>query len=106
MRLNFLDRAGGPERLVCDAEVIFDEEGPLCGMKLVGFTLWRGADHDVHVTFPSRSFNIEGERRYFDYLRSADGAAESRRVKAWIIEQFRLARPETAQPDSPASRAS
>ena len=42
MRVQFINRENGPERLVCDAEILFDE-GPLAGMKLVGFALWNGA---------------------------------------------------------------
>jgi hypothetical protein len=55
MRVQFVDKVNGPERLVCDAEVLFDED-PLAGMKLVGFSLWRSTDGDVYVTFPSRAF--------------------------------------------------
>lgn len=93
MRVQFVNRENGPERLVCEAELVFDEDGPLAGMKLVGFSLWRGADGEVYVTFPSRAFGAGTERRYFDYLRPADGvAAEARRVKEWIMEEFRASR--------------
>lgn len=47
MRVQFVQKDSGPERLVCDAEIVFDEAGPLEGMKLVGFSLWRTADGDV-----------------------------------------------------------
>ncbi len=91
MRVSFVTKDGGPERLVCDAEVLFGEEaGPLAGMKLVGFSLWRGAEGDVFVSFPSRAFGVGNERRYFDYLRSGEGlAADARRVKEWILEEYR-----------------
>ena len=46
MRVQFVDKVNGPERLVCDAEVLFDED-PLAGMKLVGFSLWRSTDGGV-----------------------------------------------------------
>ena len=72
MRVQFVDKVNGPERLVCDAEILFDED-PLAGMKLVGFSLWRSTDGDVYVTFPSRAFGAGTERKYFDYLRSAEG---------------------------------
>ena len=89
MRVLFINRENGPERLVCDAEVLFDE-GPLVGMKLVGFSLWNGADGEIYVTFPSRAFGGGTERRYFDYLRSVEGTpAEARRVKAWLVEEWR-----------------
>ena len=92
MRVQFVDKANGPERLVCDAEILFDE-APLQGMKLVGFSVWRGAEGDVYVTFPSRAFGTATDRKFFDYLRSVEaGAAGSRRVKDWILEEYRSAR--------------
>ena len=90
MRVQFVQRESGPERLVCEAELVFDEEGPLAGMKLVGFGLWRGADGEIHVTFPARAFGPGNERKFYDYLRAVDGMlAESKRVKSWIIEEYR-----------------
>src|SRR6187431_2614648 len=94
MRVQFVAKDNGPERLICDAELVFGEEaGPLAGMKLVGFSLWTAAEGEVSVTFPSRAFGTAGERRFFDYLRSVEGiAADSRRVKDWILEEFRASR--------------
>jgi hypothetical protein len=90
MRVQFVTKETGPERLVCEAELVFDDGGPLAGMKLAGFSLWRSPEGDVYVTFPSRAFGQGGERRFFDYLRSVDGSgADSKRVKAWILEEFR-----------------
>lgn len=99
-RVQFVVKENGPERLVCDAEVLFDD-GPLAGMKLTGFSLWRSAEGEVYVTFPSRSFGHSTERRYFDYLRSAEGLpADARRVKDWIVAEYRQwsgSRPEDRQ---------
>ena len=91
MRVQFVAKENGPERLVCDAEVLFGEDaGPLSGMKLVGFSLWRTADGDVYVTFPSRAFGVGNERKYYDYLRSVEAASgEVKRVKDWILDQYR-----------------
>lgn len=92
MRVQFVDKVNGPERLVCDAEIVFEED-PLTGMKLVGFSLWRSTDGDVYVTFPSRAFGAGTERKYFDYLRSAEGlSAEVKRVKDWILGEYRASR--------------
>ena len=90
MRVVFVERTNGPERLVCEAEVVFEAEaGPLAGMKLVGFSLWRSAEGEVFVSFPARSFGVGGERRFFDLLRSTDGqSADAKRVKAWILERY------------------
>jgi hypothetical protein len=104
MRVVFVERDSAPERLVCEAEVVFEAEaGPLAGMKLVGFSLWRSPEGEVYVTFPSRAFGAGNERRFFDFLRSVEGtAAESRRVKAWILDQFRCSREAPEAPERTA----
>jgi hypothetical protein len=90
MRVVFVERDNAPERLVCEAEVVFEAEtGPLAGMKLVGFSLWRSPEGEVYVTFPSRAFGTGTERRFFDFLRSVEGtSADAKRVKAWILDQY------------------
>jgi hypothetical protein len=96
MRVQFVNKDNGPERLVCEAELLFDEE-PLSGMKLVGFSLWKSPEGEVYVTFPSRAFGAGNERRYFDYLRSTEGSAsEVKKVKTWILEAYRASRSEAA----------
>jgi len=91
MQVQFVTRENGPERLVTEAEVHFDD-GPLAGTKLVGFCLWRSPEGEIYVTFPSRAFGTGSERRYFDYLRAVDASGETvKRVKAWILEEYRKA---------------
>ncbi len=94
MHVQFISREHGPERLLCEAEVFFGEEaGPLQGMKLVGFTLWQSPDGEVYVTFPSRSFGVGSERRFFDFLRAGEGDITGvKRVKAWILDEYRASR--------------
>ena len=93
MQVHFVARDNGPERLVCEAEIHF-EEGPLAGAKLVGFCLWRSADGEVYVTFPARAFGVGSERRYFDYLRAVEGDGETvKRVKAWILDAYNKVKP-------------
>lgn len=90
MRVQFVTRDNPPERLVCEAEVVFEEEsGPLAGMKLVGFTLWRSPVGEVYVTFPSRPFGVGSDRRFYDYLRSSEREGAVRKVKDWILEEYR-----------------
>jgi hypothetical protein len=90
MQIVFVKRTTGPERLVCDAEIVFGDSGPLAGLKLVGFNLWRTADGDVSVTLPARAFGAGSDRRFFDYLRANDGdAAAVKRLKAWILDEYR-----------------
>lgn len=86
-------RDGGPERMVAEAELVFGdtpEMGPLMGMKLVGFSLWKSPEGEIYVTFPSRAFGAGRDRRFFDYLRSVEGtAADAKRVKKWITDQWK-----------------
>jgi hypothetical protein len=89
MRVLFVERESRPERLVCEAEVHF-EEGALAGTRLVGFSLWRSPEGENFVTFPSRATGAGSERRFFDYLRAVDGDAETvKRVKSWILDEYR-----------------
>lgn len=89
MRVQFVTRENVPERLLREAEIVF-EEGPLANTRLVGFSVWRSQEGDLYVTFPSRAFGVGADRRYFDFLRSVDGTAEPvKRVKAWILDEYR-----------------
>ena len=92
MRVVFVERQNGPEKLACEAELVFDDDGPLAGMKLVGISVWKAEDGQFAVTFPARSFGAGGERRFFDYLRAVEpGSGEPRRVKDWIVAEYRAA---------------
>ncbi len=90
-KVSFIQRDNGPERLASEAELLFGPEyGPLDGMKLVGFSVWRSPEGEHYVTFPSRAFGVGSERRFFDYLRSQDGSAEPvKRVKAYVLDEYR-----------------
>ena len=89
VQVQFIPRQNGPERLVTEAEIHF-EDGPLAGMRLVGFSIWRSTEGELYVTFPSRAFGAGTERKYFDYLRGVDGSAETvKAAKAWILEESR-----------------
>ena len=89
--IHFTPKDGGPDRLVCEAEIHFGEDaGPLANMKLVGFSLWSSPEGEIYVTFPSRAFGTGSERRYFDFLRSIEGTPlESRNLKTEMIAAYR-----------------
>lgn len=103
MYVNFVPRpTSGVERLICDAEIVFDEAGPLSRLKLVGFSLWYGQDGDIYVTVPARSYGSGPERRFYDYLRSAGGdPSDMKNLKSWIIAEYRR----TGGPQPPAAPA-
>jgi hypothetical protein len=89
VKVRFRPPKRGPGRLLSEAEVHF-EEGPLAGMRLLGFGVWRSDEGVVYVTFPARVTAERGVRRYLDYLRSADDSPDvARRLKAWIVNEYR-----------------
>ena len=59
---------GNPLGKLADAELHFDD-GPLAGLKLIGFNVWERANGERHVSFPARQYSLNGERRSFALLR-------------------------------------
>ena len=60
---------GGPSGKLAEAEVHFTE-GALDGLRLIGFSVWeRRNGPGRNVTFPSRTYSVNGERRNFSLLR-------------------------------------
>lgn len=60
---------GSPVGKLADAELHFTE-GPLAGLKLLGFAVWeRRSGSGRNVTFPSRQYSVNGERRSYALLR-------------------------------------
>jgi hypothetical protein len=67
---------GSPPGKLADAELHFSD-GELGGLRLVGFAVWeRKNGVGRNVTFPARTYSVNGERRSFALLRPlADVAA-------------------------------
>ena len=60
---------GNPPGKLAEAEIHFTE-GELAGLKLIGFAVWeRRSGPGRNVTFPARSYVVNGERRAFALLR-------------------------------------
>ncbi len=60
---------GNPPGTLADAELHFTD-GDLAGLKLIGFAVWeRRGGQGKNVTFPARSYSVNGERRSFALLR-------------------------------------
>jgi hypothetical protein len=74
---------------LAEAELHFSE-GVLDGLKLVGFTIWeRRTGGGRNVTFPSRAYSVNGERRSFALLRPASGdATVQERLRELILEAY------------------
>ena len=79
---------GNPPGKLAEAELHFDE-GPLEGLKLIGFTIWeRRTGGGRNVTFPARSYSVNGERRSFALLRPAVDSTAQNRVRDMILEAY------------------
>lgn len=82
---------GSPIGKLADAELHFSE-GPLAGLKLVGFAVWERRNGDGrNVTFPSRQYSVNGERRSFALLRPVADAAASDAVRDLIVAAYEVA---------------
>jgi hypothetical protein len=58
-----------PAGKLADAEVHFTD-GAFEGLRLLGFAIWeRRQGGGRNVTFPSRTYSVNGERRSFSLLR-------------------------------------
>lgn len=80
---------GNPPGKIADAELHFTD-GPLEGLKLIGFGIWeRKTGAGRNVTFPARSYAVNGERRSFALLRPTTGDATAQeRVRELILQAY------------------
>jgi hypothetical protein len=79
---------GNPAGKLADAELHFSD-GPLEGLKLIGFSIWeRRGGNGRNVTFPARSYVVNGDRRSFALLRPIVDTTAQEKVKELILEAF------------------
>ena len=80
---------GNPPGKLAEAELHFTE-GPLQGLKLIGFSIWerRGGNGGRNVTFPARSYAVNGERRSFALLRPIVDATAQSKIRDIVLEAF------------------
>ena len=80
---------GNPPGKLADAELHFTE-GPLEGLKLIGFAVWerRGGNGGRNVTFLARQYSVNGERRSFALLRPIVDSTAQNKIRDLILEAF------------------
>lgn len=80
---------GNPPGKLADAELHFSE-GPLEGLKLIGFAIWerRGGATGRNVTFPARQYSVNGERRSFALLRPIVDTTAQAKVRELILSAY------------------
>jgi len=79
---------GNPPGKLAEAELHFTE-GPLAGLRLVGFSVWeRRGGGGRNVTFPARSYSVNGERRSYALLRPITDATAQNAVRDLVLEAY------------------
>ena len=79
---------GNPPGRLAEVELHFDD-GPLEGLKLVGFSIWeRRTGTGRNVTFPARQYTINGDRRSFALLRPIVDTAAQERIRQIILDAY------------------
>ena len=81
---------GNPPGKLADAELHFlSGDGALEGLKLIGFSIWeRRGGNGRNVTFPARSYSVNGERRSFALLRPVVDITSQNKLREMILEAF------------------
>ena len=78
---------GTPPSKLADAELEF-ADGPLEGLRLIGFAIWERPDSERIVTFPARQYSVNGERRSFALLRSQTDVTAQEPLRDLILQAF------------------
>ena len=79
---------GNPPGKLAEAELHFGD-GPMEGLKLIGFSIWeRRGGHGRNVTFPARSYVVNGDRRSYALLRPIVDSTAQSRLRDLILEAF------------------
>jgi len=79
---------GNPAGKLADAEIHFNG-GPFEGLKLIGFAIWeRRSGNGRNVTFPSRQYSVNGERRSYALLRPTVDSTGQDRMRDLVLEAY------------------
>jgi hypothetical protein len=76
-----------PAGRLADAELHFTD-GPLDGLKLIGFSIWERRSGGRNVTFPARQYAVNGERRSFALLRPLMDAIAQERIRDLVLDAY------------------
>ena len=77
-----------PNGKLADAEVHFTE-GALDGLRLLGFAVWeRRSGPGRNVTFPARTYSVNGERRSFSLLRPIGDTNAQNVIRDLVLQAY------------------
>jgi hypothetical protein len=79
---------GNPAGKLAEAELHF-KGGELDGLKLIGFSIWeRRGGNGRNVTFPARSYSVNGERRSYALLRPVGDVTTQDHLRELVLEAY------------------
>ena len=89
VKINPSSDTNGPAGKLADAELHFTS-GELEGLRLLGFAIWerRTPAGKRNVTFPARSYTVNGERRSFALLRAIIDPEAQDRVRDLVLAAY------------------
>jgi hypothetical protein len=77
-----------PAGKLADVEVHFTD-GAMEGLRLLGFSVWEKKNGSGRsVTFPSRTYSVNGERRSFSLLRPYGDVKSQDRVRDLVLQAY------------------
>lgn len=82
----------------CEGHGVLVGLNPLEGLKLIGFAIWeRRTGGGRNVTFPARTYSVNGERRSFALLRPIADATAQERIRDLILDAYAEYERQTAE---------
>ena len=83
-----IDQKGAQNGKLADVELHFTE-GAMEGMRLLGFAIWNQRNGPGrNVTFPARTYSVNGERRSFSLLRPISDLNRQNRVRDLVLQAY------------------
>lgn len=83
------DGSGSSRGKLADAELHFTD-GPLAGLRLIGFGIWERKNGGVNITFPARQYSVNGERRSFALLRPIEDSNAQEVIRQAIVDAYQV----------------
>ena len=79
---------GTPNGKLADAELHFTD-GEMQGLRLLGFAVWeRRNGVGRNVTFPARTYSVNGERRSFSLLRPVNDPRSQDKLRDLVLQAY------------------
>jgi len=76
-----------PKGKLADADLVFNNQTDLDGLILTGFSVWDARQPGQrNVTFPARSYTVNGDRRSFALLREGSNPVEGQKARKWLTD--------------------